>query len=134
MRELEASLVDHDQPRRFRVLEGGSVGAERAGGGGDDAHLARRVGGGHEQRAPGALRQRLRLAQEAPLDRGARRQRVVERLAAGELGRAEQSRQLDERQWVPGRGRDQAVRDGRVEAARAAGLDQAARGLDVETG
>ena len=66
--------------------------AERRGRRQDGVQVARVVGRGRQQRAAGVGAERVGAAAEAPLDGGGRRQRLGDRLVAGQLGVGQQRR------------------------------------------
>ena len=123
MAELELGIGDRDQAGVLSRLELGA--AQRRGGAQDRLDPAAGCRGGDQQSGPGRGRQPLGPAGEAALDARPGRQRRGQRLLAAALGRAEQRRQLADRQRVATGRRPQPAGHLGIDGALAAARDQA---------
>ncbi len=98
---------------------------EPVGGAPQQARVAERVGGGSQQQALAVARERLDAIAVALLDPARQRARVGQ--AAGQLGRRQAARQLEQRERVAARLGEDAVAHARVEPARRDRLQQRTR-------
>jgi hypothetical protein len=124
--EREPAVGDGDQPGRLRGLERAQV-EPRGGELVERAGLARRR---DRQCTASGLGQRVEPVAERPLDAGADRHRLLDRFGAAALGLAQQTRQLEQRQWVAAGRAEQPRCD--LAGDRAALLQQRRRRGSVE--
>ena len=82
------------------------------------AHIAHGFGRRHQQQALGLVRKRANPLDEGPLEAGGHGPRVGEPEPAGELGRRQPARQLQQRQWVAARLGDDLIAHALVQPPR----------------
>jgi hypothetical protein len=103
------ALADHEQPVVGRAGRGPGVDAETLGRAPQQERIPDRLGRGGQQQDAGVIRQRLEAADEALLDPVRNHVRRRDPESAGELGRGHPPRQLEQRQRVAPRLRDDPV-------------------------
>src|SRR5439155_20641906 len=121
MSELEHALCDRDQAGLLCRVERFGIDLERAERLRDLVEPARSACRGDEQRLPRRRWERLDLTAEGAFHRWGWRQRLVDRLPAGELALVEECGRLDERERIALRRADELLGDlgGRLRAEAA---------------
>jgi hypothetical protein len=130
--ELEPAGLDGHQLGQLGLLQVVRLGAERTGGGQDGVQVAGVVGGRRQERPAGLGPERVGAAAEPPLDGGGGRQRLGDRLVAGQLGIGQQRRDLGQCQGVSGRQLHQPLDGGRGDRPGEGLVEQLARRLGVD--
>jgi hypothetical protein len=132
MAELEPRAVDLEQPRAFSYVELALVDPELGRCRQHEPELLRIVCSRDEEQALRVLGKPANALEEDLLDPARQRQRLGERLGAGELRRRERRGHLEQRERVAVRLLDQPVDHGDIDVQAGSAFEQRRRRLGVE--